>query len=324
MDEMRTEGEGLGKARGAADQVLANQLRSDVELLATALGERHDGSAAAHARLTQAADYLERELGWAGAVRRSEVAWRRRFGLAIHPGARPVENLEARIEGASADDGEVIVGAHYDSVRGGPGADDNASGIAVLLAVGRALARSQRSRRRSVRLVAFANEERPHTRRRSMGSLAYASALRASGGRVAAMVSLECLGFFAPPRDEGLRLPLRVLARRRAPADNVMLVANVASRALLAPMRAAFEAACTIPLRAAALPGALPVVSASDHWAFWKQGWRAVMLTDMAPVRYRHYHRRTDIPAHLDYAKMAALVPGVVAMIDRLSDEAEL
>jgi hypothetical protein len=296
----------VGRIAAETAYELRERLKSDVSYLAVELGERHDQSQRAYDKLCLAADFVARSFLDSGhAVTRYQVGE-----------DRPVQNVEVELRGTSDADAIVVVGAHYDTVVGGPGAEDNASGVAILLALERAFA--EKPLARTVRFVAFANEEHPHTHTPTMGSRYYARRLRSRGDRVVAMVSLECLGVFADGRAH--RQSPRALAWLSPwPPSFVAFVANRASRALAADSARAFCTCSPIPARAIALPTFLPFVNASDHASFWKERYPAFMATDTAPLRYRHYHRRTDTPEKLDYARMAELLPGLAAMVAKLA-----
>jgi Zn-dependent M28 family amino/carboxypeptidase len=257
---------------------ITGRVRKDLEYLAGELGERNDGSDASFAALRAAADYIDAELRTAGWDCRRDS----------FPGAsqRRVDNVVAERRGSTGSGDVWVVGAHYDSVRGGPGANDNCSGVTVLLALARSLA--DYAPECTLRLVAFSNEEHPHTRRPSMGSLVYASRCRSAGERVQAMLSLETLG--------------------TSGVQTLALVGNLRSRGLTRRLAAMLsQVPSGLAVRPVVLPGFVPGVRSSDHWSFWKQGYPAVMLTDGGPLRYRHYHRPTDTVDRVDVAKLAAL-----------------
>jgi len=77
----------------------------------------------------------------------------------------------------------------------------------------------------------------------------------------------------------------------------------------------AFRSATCLPLIASPAPAAIPGVAWSDHWSFWKHGYRALMLTDTALYRYPHYHLGSDTPERLDYSIMAQVLTGCAAII---------
>jgi Zn-dependent M28 family amino/carboxypeptidase len=208
--------------------------------------------------------------------------------------------------------GTIVVGAHYDSVPGSPGADDNASAVAVLIELARM--------NLPARFVAFANEEMPYFLTDEMGSHAFAARARRGGERIDAMLSLEMLGFYrdAPgsqryPPLLGLLYPDR--------GDFIAFVGDLGARALVRRSVELFRAHARFPSEGVAAPSFIPGVSWSDHWSFRRQGYRAIMVTDTAFYRYPHYHLPTDTPEKLDYARMARVTLGLAALIKELAHE---
>lgn len=275
---------------------LADQLRRDVHVLAADIGERNALDDHRYRRLRRAADFIE-----AGLVESGLRPARQRY--VAHD--KLVDNIELEIPG-SAPGGEIlVVGAHYDSAPGSPGANDNGTGIAGLLALARAFAREPPAR--TVRLVAFTNEEHPFTRTHKMGSLVYARRCRARGDAIRGMLSLETIGYYSDAHsDEAYPFPLRVYSPWRA--DFVAIVGNIMSRRLAAEVLASFRRCSAVRAVGAVLPGFLPLVKSSDHWSFWRCGYPALMVTDTAMLRYRHYHRASDTVEKVNYPRAAQVV----------------
>jgi hypothetical protein len=213
---------------------------------------------------------------------------------------REIENLEVELRGVTRPEETFVVGAHYDPGQG-PSADDNASGVAVLLGVARALA--HRRFTRSVRFVAFGNEEQRTRRHPTTGSGVYAARLaRDTSVEIIGMLSLEMLGVFG--------VPLRSF---------VAFLGDSAARRLVHNAKTAFRRATTLRAFGVAVPAFLPFVGASDHASFWRWGVPAAMVTDTGPLRYRHYHRASDTPDRLDYRRMAEVVRGISAAVETLA-----
>lgn len=296
----------LGDAPASlAAGLLEARLQRDVEALAGGIGERHDARPKA---LEEAASWVERRL--------AETSSRAVARLPFQAQDQTFYNLEVSFPGRSKTDELLVVGAHYDSARNSPAADDNASGVAGLLALAAAL--SERPPERTVRLVAFANEEPPHFKKDSMGSLAYARAAEARGDRIAAMLSLETIGYFRDePGTQKYPPPLSLFYPNRG--DFIALVGNLGSRALVQRTVASFRASSGLPAEGAALPGGMPGVSWSDHWSFWQSGYPAVMVTDTAPFRNPNYHTPKDTPDTLDYPRMAEVIRGVYWVLVELA-----
>jgi Zn-dependent M28 family amino/carboxypeptidase len=228
----------------------------------------------------------------------------------------PVANLEVTLPVRERGGGVIVVGAHYDSVPGTPGADDNASGVAALLELARLLAGLEL--RRTLRLVAFVNEEMPFFLTGDMGSAVYARQVKARGEAVHLMLSLEMLGYY---RDEpGSQRYPPLLGRFRPDRGNFIgLVSNLASRHRLGELACAFRDASDFPCEHAATFGWVPGIWFSDHVSFWREGFAAVMVTDTAYYRNPHYHQASDTPDQLDYGRLAAVTNGLAGALERLA-----
>jgi Zn-dependent M28 family amino/carboxypeptidase len=276
---------------------LETRLRGHVEELAGAIGERNVFRPQA---LDEAALYITRHLKEGGFSPASQSF------TAI---GREVRNIEAEQTGTKRADEIVVLGAHYDSVEGCPGANDNGSGVAALLEVARALKAS--APERTVRFVAFVNEEPPFFQGPQMGSVVAARRSRARGERIIGMLSLETIGYYTnEPRTQQYPAPLGLLYP--STGNFIGMVGNVRSRGLLTRVATAFRAATAFPIQSAVAPTSLPGVGWSDHWAYWQEGYPAIMLTDTAPYRYPHYHTVHDTPDKLQYHQFAQVVAGLI------------
>jgi Zn-dependent M28 family amino/carboxypeptidase len=283
---------------------LAERLSRHVHRLAGAIGARNLWTPAA---LGAAAAYIEAELSACGCAPRRQ---------AFTAGGLEVANVEAEYPGRGRPPAIVVIGAHYDTAGQSPGADDNASGVAALLELAR-VRRDAPAGRASIRFVAFVNEEPPHFMTETMGSLVYARAAARRGDRIRAMLSLESIGYFADgPGTQRYPAPFSWFLPDRG--NFLAMVSNFRSIPLLRSARSAFRRATPLPLIASPAPESIPGVSWSDHSPFWKHGYRALMLTDTAPFRYPHYHLTTDTPDRVDCERLAEVVRGVDAIIERL------
>ena len=282
---------------------LASALRRDVVELAQTIGERN---VVKYAALKKAADYVEAGLRVAGPVARHTY----------QASERDCDNLEVEIRGSSAPGEIVVVGAHYDSVVGTPGANDNASGVAGLLALARALAATKPER--TLRFVAFVNEEPPHFRTEEMGSRVYARRCRDRNETVIAMLSLETIGCFTDKPDSQ-KYPAPLGLCYPSTGNFIAFVGNVGSRSLVRRCVKTFRDRAAFPSEGAALPGWLPGVGWSDHESFWENGFPAVMVTDTAPFRFPQYHLRGDTPDKIDFDRCARVVAGVEHVIRDLA-----
>jgi len=231
-----------------------------------------------------------------------------------------VANLELELVGTTRKDEIVVVGAHYDSVEGTPGADDNASGTAALLELGRMLA--SRPHARTLRLVAFVNEEPPYFKTDLMGSLQYAKQARLRNERIVAMLSLETLGYYdTHPKTQKYPAPLGLLYPDTA--DFVAFVGELKSRALVRRALGIFRHAEPFPSEGLSGPAWVSGVDFSDHWSFAQQGYPAIMVSDTAFFRNAHYHEVSDTPSKLDYDRLARVTRGLARVIHALADASE-
>ena len=293
-------------SRISSPESLSPALRRHVQTLAGEIGERNVFRPAA---LEAAADYITRE-------------WQSQ-GHTVVPQrytARGIEcaNLEICMPGTADPDDIFLVGAHYDTERGSPGADDNASGVAALLEIGRALRDVRLAS--TVRCVAFVNEEAPFFFMGEMGSMVYARAARARGDRIRLMLSLEMLGYY---RDQpGTQIYPPLLRHFHPDRGNFLaFVANLHSRRSLRRLVEGFRAASDLPVESRALPWWVPGVALSDQSSFWRQGYPGVMVTDTAYLRNPNYHTALDTPDTLDYPRLAEATRGLAAALLRLAGQ---
>jgi len=288
------------------EQALRDELREHVGVLAGNIGERNMIRLRA---LRAAADYLRSSLVAMGYDVREQ---------AFRVQGEEVRNLEVEVRGSARPEEIVLIGAHYDSVIGAPGANDNASGVAALLALTR-WAREQ-TFARTVRFVAFVNEEPPFFQSKAMGSRAYAREAKKRGEKIVAMVSLETIGcYLDTPGSQSYPAPFGFFYPRTG--NFIAFVGNVGSRDLVHRVISAFRETTKFPSEGAAAPGWIPGIGWSDQWSFWQEGYSGVMVTDTALFRYAHYHTERDLPEMLDYERMARVVVGLERVIAALGNE---
>ena len=289
----------------ADETALAAMLRTDLATLAGTIGERNWRQPA---KLKEAADFLTRELTATGyTVRR----------LPYRDGDGEYENLEAELPGTAAPGEIVVVGGHYDSVEGTPGANDNGSGAVATLALARRFAGKPAGR--TLRFVMFVNEEPPFFQRETQGSLVYAKACQARGDRIVGMLSLETLGYF---RDEPGTQQYPEVVRWFYPdtGNFIAFVGNVQSRRLVRTSIASFRRHTLFPSEGIATFGFIEGIDWSDHASFWQCGYPGLMVTDTAVFRYPHYHQPTDTPDQVDYDRLARVVAGIERVLRELAE----
>lgn len=287
----------------AVEIELRAELVADVQKLAGEIGERNLQH---YAQLNAASDFIE------GAFSRAGLQPRRNTYELL---GRGCHNIEVEIPGARPE--IVVIGAHYDSVFGCPGANDNGSGVAALLALARRFAGKPVGQ--TLRFVAFVNEEPPYFQTDEMGSFVYAKRCKARGDRISAMISLETIGYFSDkPGSQSYPSPgLGAFYPRTG--NFIGFVGSFGSRALVRRAIGLFREQGKVPSEGAALPSFIPGVAWSDQWSFWQCGYPAIMVTDTAPFRYPHYHESTDTPDKLEYDRFALVVSGMDKVIAELA-----
>ena len=275
------------------------------------VGERHPHSAPE--ALARAAAYVAAQFAgfqWT-TTRQSFRALGKSYNniLAVKaPAGRPAKERQA----------PLLIGAHYDTVMASPGADDNASALAVLLEVADQLRYTGVTR--PVWLAAFCLEEQG-----LLGSRAFALHLKQAGQPLYGAIVLECVGYVS--HEAGSQgTPPGVPITVPTVGNFLGIIGNEASRDLIAAVeRSARSAAPAMPTLALAVPGrgeALPDVRRSDHAAFWDEGYPAVMLTDTANFRNPHYHLPSDTLDTLDLSFIEAVSRTVAASVVELAGKA--
>lgn len=214
----------------------------------------------------------------------------------------------------------VLLGAHYDTVFCTPGADDNASAVAVMLEASRLLKHYQG--KRTARYVAFACEEPPYFNCDAMGSQFHARRCRQQNQDIAAMLCLEMVGYYRLTKGSQQIPPAIPKSLRRFFPDRgnfLAAVGNLSSWKLAWNFRRGFRKGTRrLPLFSICLPEKVNEIRLSDNSSFWDQGYQALMLTDTSYLRNPHYHQATDTPETLDYPRMTEATIGVATAMKRL------
>lgn len=290
----------------ADGEALAAELRRDVEAIAGAIGERN--LSRAPDALIETASYLVAQLTDAGWSPRRET---------FPADGQPVDNVYADEPGDAALP-LLIVCAHYDTVPGSPGANDNTSAIAAALALARRLRDLPSPRTARLRILFPVNEERPYFFTPEMGAVVHAAGCKAQGLDVAGVVNLETIGYYSSePGSQHYPPPMSYLYP--STGDFIGFVANTASRRFTHRLVRSFRRHAQLPSQGATITERMRDIRRSDHAAFWDEGWPGVMVTDTANFRYAHYHLPTDTPDRLNYAAMARLVQGLAPAIRELT-----
>jgi len=227
-------------------------------------------------------------------------------------------NIEAEIPGDVYRDEIVLVGAHYDSVIGSPGANDNATGTAGLLEIGNLL--SGKKLKRTIRLVAFVNEEPPFFATKNMGSYVYAQRSRERQENIIGMISLETLGYYSDKKGSQ-KYPFPLGLFKPDTGNFIGFVSNLRSKPFLNDFIKRFRDLVEFPSDGVAFPQIIPGIGWSDHRSFWKFGYPAIMVTDTALFRYPYYHSPEDTPDKIHYDRLARVVSGLLKVIEVLANE---
>lgn len=288
-------------------------LQRDVASLAGDLGRRNAIDRVE--QLQAAADYIAQAFQAAGYTPQRQVV-PLRLTVTMPDGTphhlvHDLTNVEVELPGQARASEIVVVGAHYDSVYPSPGADDNASGVAALLALARTFVGHQPAR--TLRFVAFVNEEPPffHTSA-TMGSTQYAQRCATRQERIVAMMSLESLGYYVDtPHSQHYPFPGSLFYP--STGNFVMFVGNHQSVGSIQAAAQAFRRVATVP--SYGLAAFLKEMGWSDHRSFWEAGYPGFMVTDTAPFRNPHYHTADDTPATLDYQRLTQVVTGLEEVI---------
>lgn len=291
------------------EERLSNRLRSHVYTLAGEIGERNIWK---RDKLYDAANYIQQL--WEEAGYQVELQEYEAKGVTS-------ANLEIEIAGQGPGDEIILVGAHYDSVLGSPGANDNGTGVAALLEIAELL--KDRDMQRTVRFVAFTNEEPPFFLSRKMGSRVYAMRARQRRENIVAMISLETMGYYSEaPDSQHYPFPFGLFYPHTA--NFIGFVGNIGSRHLVRDALAAFRSHARFPSEGTAAPGWLTGIGWSDHWSFWREGFNAIMITDTALFRYDPYHTGSDTPEKVDYQRLARVTDGIALVVAELANAANI
>lgn len=284
-----------------ADAQLARELRHDVEILASDIGPR---GYFAPRQYALAQDFIASSLTKLGyEIERQPVRSADNSMTA---------NVIAEIRGRVSPERILVAGAHYDSCQDCPAANDNASGVAGLLHLARALAGAAFDS--TIRLVFFANEEPPHFNLGMMGSQDYAWRCRERKEDIRGMCCLETIGCYSDKPDSQ-RWPSSVMDLvLPTVGDFICFAGSIGSSRFIRRCAVQFEETGRFPLVAAAVPASIEEVNWSDHRGFAEARYEGFMITDTAPLRYAHYHQPTDTPDKIDFDSMARVVRGVEEM----------
>lgn len=283
---------------------MEQELKKDVRFLA---GDCHPRPAGYMKNQAKAVAYIAAELAKTGVKVTSQP---------FTADKRTFVNVSAVFPGTSAK--RVIIGAHYDTCGDTPGADDNASGVAGLLALGRMLKGIKPYY--TIELIAYANEEPPYFATEDMGSARHAGMLYTEQIGVKAMICLEMIGYFSD-KENSQRYPAPGMSALYPDKGNyIAIVGNWDSVGLARTLQNSLKQQLpTVRLNMPQIKGMC--MDFSDHRNFWSRDMPAVMITDTSFFRNPNYHEHSDTPETLDYARMARVVTGVCQAVRKLAQE---
>ena len=284
---------------------LQQNLHSHVHHLAEEIGERNLQHADA---LHAAEDYIKQTWQQQGYFVQRQAYLERNIECA---------NLEVTQTGKRHAEQIILIGAHYDTVFGSPGANDNGSGIAALLELSR-LFRIEPANL-SVRFVAFVNEEPPFFFSGRQGSNIYAKAIRQRRDDIRLMLALETMGYYSSePHSQDYPPLFRYFYPNTG--NFISFVTNFGSRWVMLKLAKAFRQVTDFPLEHVATFGFIPGVAWSDHLSFWRHNYKALMVTDTAFYRYPYYHSPEDTAEKLDYPRLAQVCQGLFHALRQLAN----
>ncbi len=249
-----------------------------------------------HPKLEQAAKYIKGEFLKAGLeVEEDCFQWE----------GKSYKNIVAEKKGRTYPERVLILGAHYDTVPGSPGADDNASGVAVLLEIARDI--QSVFLEMTVRFIAFTLEESGY-----IGSSRYIGSLKKGKEEILGMISLEMVGFTGPRQDYPLYLDPKHYPNV---GDFIAIVGNERSHKLLERVSRSFKTHVPqLPLESLKVPGngeRMEEVRLSDHSVFWDEGYAALLVTDTSFLRNPNYHLPSNRIETLNFEFMQKVATGV-------------
>jgi Zn-dependent M28 family amino/carboxypeptidase len=279
------------------------KLREHVNELAEKIGPRNVNH---FVNLETAAKYIETTLQQYGY---------RTEGQTFSAGGRGVRNIIAEKRGTSSPQRIFVVGAHYESADGSPGADSNASGVAATLELSRLLKNTKS--RSTLRFVFFVCDQPPFVGTESMGSRIYAQRCKARGEKIAGMLDLDTLGYYTTaPKSQSYPFPFSLM--RPSVGNFVAFVGNFNSKNFLKSVVTSFKKNAPVPVQDDAVPEGIAGLDTSAQWNFWKAGYPAVLVTDTSEKRNPHVNKSTDTAEKLSYDTFAQVVLGLKGVLEEL------
>jgi len=288
------------------DKQMTDNLKKHVKILSEDIGERNFIQ---YQNLELSADYIKQEFEKYGYNPQDQIYYLK---------GKSFRNIIATNKGRLQPEKTIIIGAHYDSVLGSPGADDNASGVAGLLELSRLL--SENIFDKTIKFIAFTNEEPPFFMSKNMGSYRYAEEARKNGEDILGMLCLESIGYYSD-KDKSQSYPLGFSFFYPDKGNFIVVVSNFNSRYLLKRIVKEFKEYSDFPIESHVGFSILaPAISFSDQWSFWKYGYKAVMITDTAFYRTPYYHTSEDTLDKINYQSLSYVIKGLYQTILELEN----
>lgn len=277
------------------------QLRKHVQVLGADIGQRNTAES-----LDRSIKYIESTMDGIGYKTEEQEFFVNNLKC---------KNLECTLQGSSPE--ILLVGAHYDSVSGSTGADDNGSGVAATMEIARLCARKKLSK--TIKFVFFCNEEPPFFSSKEMGSYFYLQHLLQNHERVCGLIVLETLGYYTDMNNSQV-YPVGFAPGYPTTGNFVAFVGNLDYKKITERCVDLFRQNCRFPSEGIAAPNWVEGIDWSDQFWFWKNGIPAVMVTDTAPYRYPYYHTMQDTPDKLNYPAFARVVSGLSMVVEKLAN----
>jgi hypothetical protein len=232
-----------------------------------------------------------------------------------------MHTLECQVFGSRFADEIVVVAAHFDSNQRSPGADANASGVAVLLEVARML--QDQPSERTVRFLLFPTGAGTYAGNETSAAAKYARAARQRSDKIVAMLSLDCLGTFNDkPGGQGCPFPVSICYPDTG--NFVAFAGDFGSRDAVRKCVELFRGSTKFPCEGGVFPGFTPGFACSDDACFRRENFPALVVTDTGTMRNEKCGTSFDTYDRLDYDKMARVTLGLVRVVNGLMRKASL
>jgi Zn-dependent M28 family amino/carboxypeptidase len=284
---------------------IISRVKETVKTLSVQIGER---SAASYDRLESAKDYIVTRFTEYGADPSLET---------FKVGERFYTNIIVEIPGKKKFRDEIIiVGAHYDTVEGSAGANDNATGIAGLIELYRVL--SQTSPKRTIRLIAFSLEEPPFFGSENMGSMVYAAQCAKRHDKILLMICLDMLGFGGIFVKQ--EYPFEEMKERYPSTGDFLSVSALPSYTAYAHLwKKIYNSYAKDCIHEFIAPASVEGINFSDHLSFHRNGFPSILISDTGGCRNENYHTERDTEDSINYRFLSENIISISHTVKELS-----